>query len=69
MEVAIPQLQEEGDSWEPVSWQPGDTKESMISNFGRIRYQVGTAVEATHPHIFQVYDVRWVYRAEMALRR
>ncbi|CAM9093154.1 unnamed protein product [Ectocarpus fasciculatus] len=39
MEVAIPQLEQEGDSWKPVSWQPSDTKESMINNFGRIRYQ------------------------------
>eukprot|EP00903_Cladosiphon_okamuranus_P006212 g6106.t1 len=39
MEVAIPQLRQEGDSWEPVSWQPSNIKESMTSNFGRIRYQ------------------------------
>ncbi|CAM9427803.1 unnamed protein product [Hapterophycus canaliculatus] len=42
MEVAIPQLHrkgDSGDSWEPVSWQPSDTKESMTNNFGRVRYQ------------------------------
>ncbi|CAB1116952.1 unnamed protein product [Ectocarpus sp. CCAP 1310/34] len=31
--------EQEGDSWKPVSWQPNDMKESMINNFGRIRYQ------------------------------
>lgn len=45
MEVAIPQLRQEGDFWEPVSWQPSDAKESMINNFGRIRYQVGKHAE------------------------
>lgn len=44
MEVAIPQLQRQDDSWEPVSWQPSHSKESMISNFGRIRYQVGVKI-------------------------
>lgn len=46
MEVAIPQLEQEGDSWKPVSWQPSDTKESMINNFGRIRYQVSRAIKS-----------------------
>lgn len=59
MEVAIPQIREKDDSWEPVSWQPRDTKGSMISNFGRIRYQVGTAVAKTPIQVnFEVFDVR-----------
>lgn len=40
MEVAIPQIHQAGDSFEPVSWQPSDIKDGMKPNFGRIRYQV-----------------------------
>lgn len=44
MEVAIPQLLHKGDRWEPVVWQPNDTKESIRVHFGRTRYKVRTAM-------------------------
>lgn len=47
MEVAIPQLHKMGESLVPVLWQPSDAKESIKTNFGRIRYQVRKTVPSS----------------------